>query len=148
MRILAAVDSSPCSREVLRELASRPWPAGSEIRLLSVSHPTPWIHDPWFVGTAIRVQDQEREEQRAAEDVERCAREIREAVPDLRVSTATLSGSPPEKILEEADTWKADLVLVGTHGYGPAKRLIVGSVAQTVALHARCSVEIVRHRAA
>ena len=37
-----------------------------------------------------------------------------------------------------------DLIVVGSHGYRPLKRFLMGSVSQAVALHAQCSVEIVR----
>ena len=44
--------------------------------------------------------------------------------------------------------WGADLVVLGTHGHGPAGRFLLGSVAHSVALHAPCSVEVVRSRKA
>ena len=47
-------------------------------------------------------------------------------------------------IVEEAERWGADLILVGSHGYGSVKRFMLGSVSQAVATHAPCSVEIVR----
>lgn len=144
MRILAAIDGSPCSREVIREVIARPWPEGSEVRILSVAHPRPWFHDPFQVGTAIYVQSREEEERRAARDVEQAAEEIHAAAPSLILSTAVPEGSPKEKVVEEAESWKADLVLLGTHGYGPTHRFLLGSVSHAVALHAPCSVEIVR----
>ncbi|MFV7236591.1 universal stress protein [Flavobacterium sp. ZB4R12] len=36
------------------------------------------------------------------------------------------------------------MIIVGSHGYGAIERFILGSVAHSVALHAKCSVEIVR----
>jgi nucleotide-binding universal stress UspA family protein len=47
-------------------------------------------------------------------------------------------------ILKEASRWQADLILLGCHGYGNVKRFLLGSVSQAVALHAPCSVQIVR----
>lgn len=144
MRILAAIDDSPCSAEVLREVCRRPWPEGSEVRILSVAHPLPWVHDPFQLGGAIHVQSQEEESARAAREVQRAAAAVRDAVPELEVSTTILEGPPEDKVVEEAARWHADLVLVGSHGKGAAKRLLLGSVSQTVAANAPCSVEIVR----
>lgn len=62
----------------------------------------------------------------------------------LNVTTKVLSGSPKEVILEEAEAFGADLIVVGSHGHGMLERFLLGSVSQAVALHAKCSVEIVR----
>jgi nucleotide-binding universal stress UspA family protein len=51
-------------------------------------------------------------------------------------------------ILDEAEKWKADLIVVGSHGYPAWERLLLGSVSQAVVSHAKCSVEVVRVRTA
>ena len=53
-------------------------------------------------------------------------------------------GSPREVILDEADHWGANLIVVGSHGYRGLTRFLLGSVSQAIASHAKCSVEIVR----
>jgi nucleotide-binding universal stress UspA family protein len=60
------------------------------------------------------------------------------------VTTGVLIGSPRSAILEESENWKADLIVVGSHGYGPWQRFLLGSVSQAVVSHAKCSVEVVR----
>lgn len=50
--------------------------------------------------------------------------------PGLTVTSTMLEGNPAEVILEEADRWGADLVVVGSHGHGPVKRRVLGSVSQ------------------
>ena len=50
-------------------------------------------------------------------------------------------------IVDEAENWKADLIVVGSHGYTGIKKWLLGSVAQSVVSHAPCSVEVVRSRA-
>jgi nucleotide-binding universal stress UspA family protein len=62
----------------------------------------------------------------------------------LGVTTEALTGSPKRTIVEEAEAWGADLIVVGSHGYKSWERMLLGSVSQAVAAHARCSVEIVR----
>ena len=57
-----------------------------------------------------------------------------------------LPGPPRTLILDEAESWQADLILVGSHGYRAWERLLLGSVSQAVVSHAKCSVEVVRVR--
>jgi nucleotide-binding universal stress UspA family protein len=64
----------------------------------------------------------------------------------LQIETAVIEGEPKVVIIEEAERWGADLIVVGCHGYGPVKRFLLGSVSLAVAVHAPCSVEIVRRQ--
>jgi nucleotide-binding universal stress UspA family protein len=57
-----------------------------------------------------------------------------------------VKGHPKHAIVDEAETWDADLIVVGSHGYRGLTRLWLGSVSQAVASHAKCSVEIVREK--
>lgn len=82
---------------------------------------------------------------KSAEDAnEYAAKILREKNPILSITTAVIDGSPKSVILKEAETFGADLIVVGSHGYGAVKRFMLGSVSHAVALHAKCSVEIVR----
>jgi nucleotide-binding universal stress UspA family protein len=57
------------------------------------------------------------------------------------------SGSPAPAIVAFADAWKADLVVMGSHGRTGVARLLLGSVARNVLHHASCSVLVVRRHA-
>jgi nucleotide-binding universal stress UspA family protein len=71
---------------------------------------------------------------------------IKEKNPALSISTKVIDESPKQGILNEAETFDADLIVVGSHGQGALSRFLIGSVSHSVALHADCSVEIVRKR--
>ena len=77
---------------------------------------------------------------------ERAAQQVREKLPELQVTTAVLEGSPKKAIVEEAERWNADLIVLGAHGYSAIRRFLLGSVSHAVVLHAPCSVEVVRTR--
>jgi nucleotide-binding universal stress UspA family protein len=62
----------------------------------------------------------------------------------LEIITKIISGSAREVILDEAERWNADLIVLGSHGYSGWQRFLLGSVSHAVATHAHCSVEIVR----
>jgi nucleotide-binding universal stress UspA family protein len=144
MKVLLAIDGSAHSEATIKELLSRSWPPHTAVRIISVAHPTPLITDPIMVLTAAHIETLKEEEERASRDVAKTADEIAKRAPDLEVSTQILEGSPKKAIVEEAERWGADLIIVGAHGHGPAERFLLGSVAQEVAIHAPCSVEIVR----
>ena len=92
----------------------------------------------------VEMEKTARERARAA--VEKAAARLRADETSRRLSftTEVLSGSPKAAILEEAEAFGADLIVVGSHGHGMLERFLLGSVSQAVALHATCSVEIVR----
>jgi nucleotide-binding universal stress UspA family protein len=145
LKILVAVDGSPCSDRAVQSVAMRPWPTGSEVEVVSVPHTRmPGTPDaPLLMMEAAHVDALEAEGLRAPQRAARAERCLA-GKPGLTVTSAVLEGNPPEAILDEAERWGADLVVVGSHGYGPVKRRLLGSVSQAVALHAACSVEIVR----
>lgn len=62
-----------------------------------------------------------------------------------RVAKAeVLLGEPRQALLELAKSWPADLIIMGSHGRRGIERAILGSVSEAVAVHAPCSVEIIR----
>ena len=55
-----------------------------------------------------------------------------------------VSGDPTDAILDVAERFGADLIVVGSRGEGPVKRAIHGSVSTKVVHHAPCSIMVVR----
>jgi nucleotide-binding universal stress UspA family protein len=64
--------------------------------------------------------------------------------PKVSESISVLVKGPKTVIIEEADKWGADLIVVGSHGHRGIERFLLGSVSEGVALHAHCSVEVIR----
>jgi nucleotide-binding universal stress UspA family protein len=149
-KLLLATDGSECSVKAVYSVANRPWPAHSEIRILSVvqlvtpeipsataplcsPYPTSLLEEIW---KEARVRAQE-----AVADARKTLRAVGLKVCDCN---ATPVGEPREFILDEAKAWGADLIVLGSHGRHGLERLIMGSVAETVSIYAPCSVEVVR----
>jgi nucleotide-binding universal stress UspA family protein len=61
-------------------------------------------------------------------------------------STVIREGDPRSGILDYADEWNSDWIIMGSHGRQGLDRFFIGSVSETVARHAHCSVQIVRLR--
>jgi nucleotide-binding universal stress UspA family protein len=76
--------------------------------------------------------------------LEKVGGQIRRQATGLKIVTDVLQGSARDVIVDEAERWRADLILVGSHGYGMVRRFLLGSVSHAIAFHAPCSVEIVR----
>jgi nucleotide-binding universal stress UspA family protein len=144
MRILLAIDGSAPSQDAISEVAHRPWPSPSTVRILCVIQPyTPPATEVVLAGATL-----EEIRQRQATEAERLTKDAGEriAAPGLSVETAIREGDPRTEIVDAADEWKADLIVVGSHGRTGLKRLMLGSVAGAVVAHAHCSVEVIRGR--
>ncbi|HLF70653.1 MAG TPA: universal stress protein, partial [Dehalococcoidia bacterium] len=53
-------------------------------------------------------------------------------------------GKPAPEIIAAAKEWRADLIVIASHGRSGLGRLVLGSVAQAVVHEAHCPVLIVR----
>jgi nucleotide-binding universal stress UspA family protein len=145
MKILLAVDGSAYSSEAVGEVAARPWPPGTKVRVLSaVERVPPPAAELWIDAGGIL----ERTQQEMIKSAERLTASVAEALQasGLATETAVREGDPRTVIVDEAKEWSADLIVMGTHGYTGLKRWLLGSVAQAVVSHAPCSVEVVRRK--
>src|SRR5436853_7650344 len=148
MKIVLAMDGSACSDAAVDEVARRPWPADSQVRIVSVLEiPAPLTAGPWTYASSFEELEA-AERSQAEKTLASAATKLREGTGSkpLSITTEVLLGSPKRVIVEEAEKWGADLIVVGSHGYRSWERMLLGSVSQAIALHAECSVEIVRKR--
>ena len=77
---------------------------------------------------------------------ESIARQMADEMMELGWHTAAVArvGDPGRKIVDVGREWGADLIVTGSRGVGTLERLVRGSVAHDVVLHARTSVLVVR----
>lgn len=146
MKILVALDGSSFSDEALESVAARPWPKNSEIKVISaVELPPVYVATPWSLPASYPEEFANAAKDRAMSTVEHAISKLRQKMNGtVKLSSATPVGSAKQIILNEAEEWNADLIVLGSHGYGAWTRLLLGSVSSAVATHAHCSVEIVR----
>ena len=144
MRILLAIDGSAASQSAIDEVAQRPWPAPSLLRIISVVSSHVPVAGDVLTGAAISVElsgDHDADPRLLAT---RAAERLRR--PGMPVEVVTRQGNPASTIVEEAAEWNADLIVLGSYGRTGLKVLLLGSVARAVVTHAPCSVEVVRNR--
>ena len=146
MKILLAVDGSKYSDAAVAGVAKRPWPANSEIKILSAIEPfTPYMTEIWATSNEFWEELDKASKDQANNAISGAVEQLsKNASKSLKISTEIVKGNPKNAILDEAEKWRADLIVLGSHGYTGFKRMLLGSVSQAVASHAHCSVEIVR----
>jgi nucleotide-binding universal stress UspA family protein len=146
MKIILAIDGSTFSDAAIEEVARRPWPTGSEVKVLTVTvtPAMPAIH-PWYVPPTYYVDVEKALHENAEAPIQGAMLKLKtNESRSLKVTSEIIQGSPREVILDEAARWGADLIVMGSHGYGDWSRFLLGSVSQSVVTHAKCSVEIVK----
>lgn len=142
MKVLLAVDGSPCSDMAIGEVARLCLSAGTVVLVVSADAPA----DPALIRGVTTAYDDIVRQQRA--EVSRrlnvAVSTLQRLAPHLTVLPKLLEGNPKDAIVGEAEHWGADLIVVGSHGYGPIRRFFLGSVSLFVAHNAPCSVLIAR----
>lgn len=145
MKILLAADAENlCKQSIEAILRESHRSQEVEVRVLHVVEPisvsTPPQMAPDFTPElGVQVS-------KAHGLVEAIARELRSH--GCKAEGVVKKGGIRETILAQASQWNADLIVLGSHSHNGARRLLLGSVAESVARQAPCSVQIVRTPAA
>lgn len=149
MKILLAIDGSACSNAAVEEVARRPWPEGSMIKVLTTYElPMPPTAETWALPLNYFDEMDVALGKQARNIVDRAIETLKAKLnKNISLDGVLLPGPPRTVILDEAESWGADLIVVGSHGYRAWERFLLGSVSQAVVTHAKCSVEVVRCRA-
>lgn len=150
LRILVATDGSECSLAAVRSVAKRPWPKKTSIRLVSAAPPfvpiadaaTSYVYTSQSVLAAQAVEEAAR--RHSEEALARAAEVLGEGGVTNVESSGAVTGDPKAVILDEAREWSADLIVLGSHGWHGLDRLMMGSVSESIAMHAHSSVEVIR----
>lgn len=120
----------------------------TEIEVLAVAEPTYTPPEPFAVSADYFQELDAANLKKAGEYASNAEDKIRKAIPRLAsLSSKVVKGTPTQAIVEEAGNWGADLIVMGSHGYGFWKRALLGSVSSSVVQHAPCSVLVVRRAA-
>ncbi|MDA3645515.1 universal stress protein [Saccharopolyspora indica] len=74
--------------------------------------------------------------------VDELTRRCRKAVPELVVTGEVTAGHPARELVRRSTD--AQLLVVGSHGHGAFREVLLGSTSTSLAAHARCPVVVVR----
>jgi len=144
MRVLLAVDGSDAAGIAAELVRETQWPAGTAIRVVeAVETGTSLFGGPW---PTVAILETDRIEADLRSFARRTVDAVRDELerPGIGVSAAVLSGRPASAIIEAATSFGADLIVVGSRGYGTIERMVLGSVSAEVVDHAPCPVLVAR----
>lgn len=146
MKILLAIDGSKQSEAAI-DACKKFLKSAGQIKVISVVEPHYPVASESFMVSAEFYQEIEKNGLKNAEE------NINHAMTKLRgffdggkteILAEVLKGIPGQMIVEEAENWKADLIIIGSHGYGFWQRTMLGSVSDSVIHHAPCSVLVIK----
>ncbi|MBM2802977.1 MAG: Universal stress protein UspA-like nucleotide-binding protein [Deltaproteobacteria bacterium] len=157
MKLLIAYDGSTSADTALDDLLRAGLPAEAQATVIGVAD----IFMPGVAGSegydpkaamlsygSSAVERRLEQVSHALEEARRWATDaserLRRQFPTWKVQTEVCGHSPAWAIVEKADEWKPDLIVLGSHNRSALGRLFLGSVSQTVLTEARCSVRIAR----
>lgn len=147
MKILFATDGAKQSEAAIEMLAKFNLGEGDEIRIVSViDMAVPMAVDIYGGYLPDTTEFEKTARENAGKILEESSKSLRSHFKDqtLNIATDVLFGSPESRIVEAADEFKPNLVVVGSHGYSTWERLLLGSVSDSVIHHVPCSVLVVR----
>lgn len=147
MRILFATDGTKYSECALETLGKFNFSAGDELKIITVVDMAPPLPVDIYAGYLPTANEIEHAAKENAEKIlSRTKVKIQSLFPNesFAITTEILIGSPENKIVEAANRMKADLIVVGSHGYNRLERILLGSVSDSVVHHAPCSVMVIR----
>lgn len=139
-RILVPVDFSANSTRALNYAHGLAQRLGAALHLVHVCE-VPSIMTPALDAYAIAYADWN---QRLGEEAKRELNTMMTTLGDVTVTSEVLFGSPASSIVEAANTNKADMIVMGTHGHGAVLHLLLGNVAERVVRTAACPVLTIR----
>ena len=159
MRILIGHDGSASADAILDDLKHAGLPRDSEALVVSVADlvmSNPPIREmaahvfPSGTAAAVKLKPTMTYSERVIKEAEdfaaHAASRLRLQFPEWTVRSETETGTPALAIMDAANRFNADLIVVGSQGRSAIGRLFLGSVSKQIAEDADCSMRVSRSR--
>jgi len=157
MKLLIAYHGSRCADAALDDLTHAGLPPTGEAVVMSVAEvwlppPPPSSHEiVAMAATATGPMALERRYMAGSQAVidadtlaAKAAERFQANFPNWKVKHESVWGSPNWELFSRAQSFKADLIVLGSHGRSALGRLFLGSISQWLLNEARCSVRVAR----
>ncbi len=138
-RILLATDGSPHAELAALKAVDLAKSTKARLHVVAVGRTFPAaVYD---VYTEAGREDLRRE---AQEVLDQQVRKIEEAGGTVAIAHLKMNERRDEAIVHLAEDIDADLIVIGSRGFGGLRRALLGNVADSVVRHAHCPVLVVR----
>lgn len=141
--MLVPIDFSAVTSRVMRFACRQATLTGSRMVLVHAVQ-VPIIIEPFGLAVEPMAQVLAADERGAIRAIQRLAASCRRRGCDVR--TVCKVGDPASIVLAQAAKFRADLIVIGSHGHGAVYDVLVGSTAQGVLRRATCPVVVVPGR--
>ena len=142
-KILIAVDNSTCSEKAAKIGYAMATKFGAEVALLNIIEPAPATINPDFTLAPVFMEIYENSEANSHRLLEEISNKHGNGIPTVYLTSLDTA---THGIVQQAEEWKAELIVIGTHGRGGLYHFLMGSVAEHVARKAACPVLIVPNK--
>jgi nucleotide-binding universal stress UspA family protein len=142
-KILIAVDNSTCSEKAAKigyEMAAK---FGSDVALLNIIEPAPATVNPDYTLAPVFMEMYDNSEDNSQKLLIEISNKYGNGVATTYLTSLDTA---THGIIQQAEEWGADLIVIGTHGRGGLYHFLMGSVAEHVARKAACPVLIVPNK--
>ena len=143
MKILLSIDGTDFSRAAVEEccriIAA---PAETSIKIVSVYE----VVEPMDISISPEFSREleTSAHQKAKEFADEAAARIREQFPNINLTIEAVNGAPDKILIEEAEAWHPDLIVIAPRGRSFWSRTVFGSVTDVLVHQAPCSVLVAR----
>ncbi|MES2419432.1 MAG: universal stress protein [Bacteroidota bacterium] len=142
-KILIAVDNSICAEKAAKvgyEMASK---FDAEVALVNIIEPVPATVNPDFTLAPVFMEAYDNSE----ESSNLLLKEIESKYSNgIATTYLTIIDTASHGIIQQAESWHAELIIIGTHGRTGLYHFLMGSVAEHVARKSACPVLIVPNK--
>lgn len=156
MRVLIGYDGSESAEAILDDLAWAGLPEECDVRVISVADVL--VSNPQVRETAVQEIGSARLERalgrseihrdnviaKAREAAEKAADMIGLQYPEWNVDVEVIDGTPAWEVIDAAERWNADLIMVGSKDRSALGRFLLGSVSKTIVTDSDRSVHVSR----
>ena len=142
MRVLVPIDGSECSKAAVDYIKERPWNKEDTFLLVHVVEPIPVDIGIAYIPAAYTPDDGAAFTQSEAL-LQVVQGDLNSAFAN-KIETKVIAGPAKAEIVDLAQEWKADLIVMGSHGRKGFNRLLLGSVTEDVMKSSPCSVTVVK----